>query len=128
MSDVVEDLTTIEGFIAFQARMSKERISTCARKNNDYADPGDHEEDAFKVFRNFMAVERLGICSAETGLLVRLSDKFMRLANLVRPGHERQVKDESMLDTAQDLQNYVDLLAGLVMLKKKLGAPEGRET
>lgn len=51
----------------------------------------------FDVFKNFMVVERLGICSAETGILVRISDKFTRLANLVNPNHERAVMDESLL-------------------------------
>lgn len=115
-----EDLRTIEGFLEFQHRMAEERINICAKKNNDYADTSRPGDDPYKVFRNFMAVERLEICSAETGLLVRISDKFMRLSNLVRPGHKRAVMDEKLTDTIQDLQNYADLLAGLVELRKQL--------
>ena len=114
------DLTTLEGFTAFQRQMSEARIDLCAKKNHDYADPTASQNDPFCVFKNFMAVERLGICSAETGILVRISDKFTRLSNLVNPGHTRAVMDESLLDTVQDLQNYADLLAAIVTLKKNM--------
>ena len=86
------------------------RALSC-KKNNDYAAPDAHADDPMRVFRNFVAVEKLGICSAETGFLVRLTDKFTRLINLTDPEHTQMVADESIEDTEVDIINYICLLS-----------------
>ena len=93
------------------------------RKNNDYADPEARGDDPFAVWANFTAVERIGVCDTETGFLVRIMDKVVRISNLLRPGHDRKVKDESLEDTLQDLHNYTVLLAGFREAVKKHGRP-----
>jgi hypothetical protein len=125
MKGLGPDLRTIEGFIEFQKANAEERIKICEQKNGDYADAvsDENQEDLFKVFANFRAVEKLGICPAETGLLVRLIDKFMRTINLVKKaqqGREASVVDESLRDTILDAQNYLDLLLGYLTLCDKL--------
>jgi len=88
------------------------------RKNNDYADPEAKPDDKFAVWSNFRQCEHAEVCSTETGFLVRLSDKFSRLSNLLRPGHERTVSDESITDTLLDVINYAILLGGSLEAKK----------
>lgn len=67
------------------------------RKSHDYSGEDDCN-------RNIKACEVMGICSAETGLLVRMLDKLQRLATLSKT--EAKVKDESKEDTLGDLRNY----------------------
>ena len=77
-----------------------------AQKNCDYA---GMDADAFA---NFLAIESMvpGV-SAEAGLLVRLTDKFKRLGNLLnRPP---SVKDERFEDTCEDAINYLAILKEL---------------
>lgn len=58
---------------------------------------------------NLRVSEILGIVpTAERGILVRLSDKFMRLISLMQPGVEAAVRDESVRDTVKDIHNYAD--------------------
>ena len=116
-----KDLSTAAKFVehVIKARTAH-RIDICLRKNNDYADPDSQKDDPMAVFSNFMACEELGICSAETGILVRMTDKFKRMINLLKPDHTRQVLDEAFDDTALDLQNYVDLLVGLRQQRKRV--------
>jgi len=71
-------------------------------KNADYAGDSD-------PFKNFKLCESLGICSAEQGLLVRMSDKMSRLSTLI-DGPESRVDNESIADTLLDLANYAVLL------------------
>lgn len=90
----------------FLARLSEcyaENVEISRAKNADYANDGD-------PFQNFRLIDALtgGKVSVEEGLLVRMSDKLQRVANLLnRPG---QVKDESVSDTLSDLANYAMIL------------------
>ena len=77
-------------------------VAISRRKNADYA----NEHDALA---NFKACEAFGI-PAEIGILVRMTDKLMRISNLIKPGAEAKVKDESVLDTLSDLANYSAIL------------------
>lgn len=78
------------------------------RKNADYASAED-------PFLNFKLCEKLGICSVETWMLVRICDKFQRIINLQdRPN---QVVDEKNTDTALDMANY--LLIYIIYLESK---------
>lgn len=91
-------------------------LETVERKNHDYTAAA---EDALA---NFKAVELLGICSAETGIMVRRCDKFMREITAVKKGEAGlQVKDESVEDTLYDDAAYA-LLAAAVLHEKKLKA------
>ena len=68
----------------------EELKTTYVNKNSDY---GDSFGEGFKKW---------GILSA----MVRISDKYNRLANLVSTNKEIQVVDETIEDTLKDLANY----------------------
>lgn len=70
-------------------------------KNADYANSSD-------PFMNFRMVENLDITSLEKWILVRMSDKMSRIANLIDT--DAKVKDESIVDTLLDLANYSIIL------------------
>ena len=97
-------------YLARHKELCNEAMELTNKKNTDYADPAAFDADPMRVFRNFMAVDKLGVCTVEQGFLVRLCDKFCRLINLLRDGHEQQVSDESFKDTTLDIVNYVILL------------------
>lgn len=93
---------------AFAQKIDEKCLATLRAKNHDYATGERKETDALQ---NFKLVEYLGICSAETGVMVRLCDKFSRLANTYNGGN--QVKDESTDDTALDAINYLKIFLAL---------------
>lgn len=80
----------------------KRNVDISRAKNSDYATQID-------PFSNFRVCESLGI-PTEVGLIVRMSDKMARISNLIKPGVEAKVKDESVLDTLSDLANYSMIL------------------
>ena len=112
------------GYFKFHEDLCNEARALSQKKNNDYADPDNREGDPFAIFANFMQCEHLGICSVEQGMCVRLSDKFSRLCNILKPGHKQGVMDESIRDTALDIINYVALLLGYLETKRLQGFPE----
>ena len=59
----------------------------------------------------------MGICSVETGILVRMTDKFSRLVNLTKPGFNAKVKDERVSDTLDDLATYSQILKVYLQIK-----------
>src|SRR5258708_38384843 len=79
--------------------LSKHELALTSRKNRDYA----NEDDAFA---NFRLIETLtdGKITAEMGMVVRMSDKLQRIANLVF--RDNQVLDEKIEDTLFDLGIY----------------------
>lgn len=77
----------------------------CARKNHDYAGA-----TGSSPFRNFEAVEALGIAPTEVGFLVRMTDKLNRLVTFVRDG-KLVVENEGATDSLIDLINYSVMLA-----------------
>ena len=79
------------------------------KKNTDYAT--DKE-----AFLNFKACEIFNI-PVETGIVVRMCDKMSRISNLIYK--EAAVKDESVLDTLQDLANYAIILKIYLEHEKK---------
>jgi hypothetical protein len=79
-------------------------------KNHDYAG-----KDA-DPFSNFSYCEKLGICSVEEGILVRMSDKMTRIANLLK--QDAKVVDEKITDTLVDLANYSIILKCYIESKK----------
>lgn len=84
---------------------------TTRKKNTDYT--GDLSDP----FKNFRVVEEMGLISAEAGVLVRLSDKFSRMAGFVKNG-TLQVADEKIEDTAVDMAVYAIIFALLIRSKK----------
>jgi hypothetical protein len=72
-----------------------------AAKNADYGGPSE--------FGNLDLTEAIVHISAERGILVRMTDKFSRLGNLLA-GAEPQVKDEAIEDTIDDLIGYAVIL------------------
>lgn len=65
---------------------------------------------------NFKSVTD-GICEAETGLLVRLNDKWQRIKTLVRK--QTDEGDEAIVDTIDDAVNYFILLKAIILDKHK---------
>lgn len=87
---------------AFKA-LSERKYAITAAKNADYAD----SEDAFKNFRMIEAMTE-GKIGVADGILVRMTDKMQRIANLLH--RDAQVADEKIQDTLLDLSNYADIL------------------
>lgn len=78
----------------------KKNLEITRAKNTDYAYGAD-------AFANFRASEMIGL-SVEEGILVRMTDKLMRVSNLIKRSPE--VKDESISDTLSDLANYAMIM------------------
>lgn len=97
-----ESLTRADRVFAQMDAIFAEVMKTCAEKNSDYADP--HRDP----WKNLRLCELMGIASLETGIMVRLTDKLQRMANLLeRPP---TVTDESIEDTGKDAIAYLGLL------------------
>ena len=101
-----------EEFFKFLENTYAKCVETSRKKNADYAGDSD-------PFANFRLVEKLGICSVETGILVRMTDKMARITNLLKDGKTNQVKDETVDDTLIDLANYSVILAAYRESKRK---------
>ncbi len=83
------------------AKVFQQCLTVVNKKCADYAQPDD-------PFHNFRQVEAFGLCPLEKGILVRLTDKFSRIANLLeRPA---EVEDETIYDTILDAINYLAIL------------------
>lgn len=96
--------------------MFDKSMALIERKGADY---NRDQQTAGDTLFNLRVCELLSIVpSIEEGILVRLSDKFMRLISLTKPGTEAAVKDESVLDTIADTHNYLDFL-GLMWLERR---------
>lgn len=101
---------TKQDYFKFAEQFFGECLEISRKKNADYTGQNDDP------FANFKAVEVLGIAT-EQGFLTRMMDKMKRIASFVEQG-ELQVKEESVLDTLQDLANYSCLLAGYIQSVK----------
>lgn len=100
---------TTQQFLQRLEELYKSNLEISRAKNKDYAGDGD-------PFKNFKLCEMLGICSVEEGMLVRITDKLSRISNLLKK--EAEVKDESILDTLQDLSNYSMIMRVYLESKK----------
>lgn len=99
---------SLEKVLAAQSALFKKAQELVARKGNDYN--GLQQESGDTLF-NMRVSSLLGITTSPVqGVLVRLSDKFMRLASLTRLGAKRQVTGESIEDTIIDAINYLTYL------------------
>jgi len=91
--------------------LQADELETLRQKNSDYSNSNA------EASRNFYAVENMGICSAEKGLMVRLTDKYMRITNLLEKAEnfeEPAVKDESLCDAISDARNYLGILRAVI--------------
>lgn len=95
-------IDTQQKFLERLQELFNNNVEISRRKNSDYANDND-------PFQNFLVCESLGI-PAEVGFIVRMTDKLSRISNLIRPGRERRVADESILDTLSDLANYAMMM------------------
>ena len=102
-----------ENFLLVSMRADVKRMLEIAEaKNHDYGGKDSNP------FANFMAVESLGIATAEKGILVRMTDKMSRINTLLSA--EAKVNDESVADTLIDLANYALILKALLAYKKQI--------
>lgn len=90
------------------------------KKNADYA-------EAEAPFKNFELSERLGLCSTEAGMAIRLSDKIQRLCGFLA-GKDLKVKDESVQDTILDAVNYLVLISARLKQREEQYAQKMNET
>lgn len=84
---------------------------TMIDKNHDYAGSSDN------AFANFEAVETFQI-DALAGLITRMTDKLMRVANFRMQG-TLKVVDEKAEDTLVDLANYAILTAAFLESRRR---------
>lgn len=111
--------TTVAEVKAFRTARFEKSMALIDRKGADY---NRDQQNAGDTLFNLRVCELLGVVpSTEEGILVRLSDKFMRLISLTKPGREAVIKDESVLDTIEDIHNYVDYL-GLIWQQRRAAA------
>lgn len=92
---------TTDEFITKLEKTYSDCIHIVRKKNQDYS-------TATNPFRNFEYAEYVNVC-VEDAIMVRMSDKLARLANLMHKD-EIAVKDERIEDTLLDLINYTAIL------------------
>jgi hypothetical protein len=91
--------------LGFCGQMHEKRMALIEKKGHDY---NRQQQESGNTLFNLTVAELLGIVpTAERGILVRLSDKFMRLISLLAPG-VLAANAESLEDTVADIHNYVD--------------------
>lgn len=111
-------MATLTNVLDFRKQMYDKSIALIQKKGHDY---NRKQQTAGDTLYNLRVSELLGIVpKAEHGILVRLSDKFMRLVSLVDA--DPAVADESFEDTIVDIHNYIDYLA-LMRRERAEGAP-----
>ena len=109
-----ELMVTHEGLCASARALS-------LRKNHDYSGG----KDTTNAFLNFLKCEELNLCRAETGILIRMSDKLSRLKTLADSNLKYEVADEKVLDTILDLINYSVIFYALHKERQEVEASGG---
>ena len=93
--------------IQFHKTICDEARAIMEKKNHDYSGASGETP-----FANFMVAEHLNMCNAKTGILLRITDKIMRINTFIKSG-ELKV-NESVKDSCRDCINYFILLAGMI--------------
>lgn len=106
---------TQEEYLARFEQIVGEMTAITRAKNTDYAGCGD-------AFKNFRLTEVLGVADTARGILVRMSDKFQRICNLI--DREGAVADEKVEDTLKDLANYAIITLIYLEEQARLRKPE----
>ena len=97
---------TLEFVKQFREEMHRKSMEIIEKKGHDYNHKQQHQGD---TLFNLRVAALLGVIDTPSqGVLVRLCDKMMRLASLMTPGVEAEIKDESIQDTIADVHNYID--------------------
>ena len=100
-----------EELINHISKLCEKELEIINKKNKDYS---SQDEDAL---RNFKLVETLGITSVTQGLLVRITDKYIRMVNLLTR-EEAPAVDETVEDTISDMRNYLGILSAYLHSQK----------
>lgn len=109
-------MPSLEEVKKYREAMYQKSFSLVEKKGADY---NRDQQEAGDTLFNLRVCELLGVVdSTEAGILVRLTDKLMRLVSLTKPGRDAQVKDESVEDTIADVHNYIDYL-GLIWKQRR---------
>ena len=87
-------------FIERLQTLSQDAIELAIKKNADYANNSD-------PFANFNTAALSGV-SVPRGMLVRMSDKMVRISNLL--DRSPKISNESIEDSCTDLSNYALIL------------------
>jgi len=103
-------------FVQHLEKTYAEALAIVTKKNQDYGADSD-------PFKNFRLVGHLDLTSVETGIMVRLCDKFARLSNLIG-GKAPAVTDESLDDTLLDAINYLAILRAYLAAKRPISSAE----
>ncbi len=98
-------MTKLEEVLSIHQQTCDKARSIIKTKGQDY-NRGQQDKD---TLFNMSVCEILGITdNVPQGILVRLSDKFMRLVSLTKnPLENPAVKNESVNDTIEDMINYL---------------------
>lgn len=102
-------MITLKQVYKKQKYLFDKATSLVSKKGSDYNRKQQNEGD---TLFNLRVCRLLGIVEHDTqGVMVRLSDKFMRLASLTtNPKENPQVVDEKIEDTIIDIWNYTSYL------------------
>jgi len=92
-----------EELIAHSEKLFARLTGVMRAKNADYSASDEN------AFRNFEAVEYFGIAETKVGMMVRLTDKFTRICNLLKK-HGVSAVNESLQDSIEDAINYLAIL------------------
>ena len=122
-------MPTLEHVIKVHKEMCDEARSIIEKKGHDYNK--DQQLTGNTLF-NLTVCCILGVVNTVTkGILVRISDKMMRLISLTKdPSESIAVKDESIRDTVKDMINYLVYLYIVYLEERKEheSNKEGRTT
>lgn len=102
-------MATLEQVIKNHEDLCNEARAIIEKKGHDY---NREQQQGGDTLFNMRVSYVLGVTDTLTqGVLVRLSDKFMRLNSLTKnPTITASVKDESVRDTIKDAINYLTYL------------------
>ena len=99
-------MTTLKKVLSEHKRLCNEAFDLVEKKGADYNRAQQLKGD---TLFNLTVAHQLGIVDSTTkSILVRISDKLMRLISLTgNPYEEAEVKDEKIADTVEDTINYL---------------------
>lgn len=106
--------TATDDLLERHATLCRIARTLMARKNHDYAGA-----DGETPFRNFEMADNLGVCTVESGIILRMGDKLQRLATFAKDG-KLEVTGETTLDAVLDLINYAVILQAYIESKEAL--------
>lgn len=89
----------------------KDLLEVLRAKNSDYT--GGSQDP----FSNFRVTEKLGLSSAETGILIRMVDKIQRVKSFLAKG-KLEVKNEAVEDALRDIIGYSFIMLGMLSERK----------